>query len=126
MPEDRDAYSGQRLVDIADLPAEPRIRNAVRADGAVRIDWDGEGSNGVLPTFDGCAPIARKHRSRGRNCGCAPGSKGSASMRGGISPGRAWPRSQSVPGARLTWLTRLVQDGLAFLEDVPAREERDS
>src|SRR4029077_6011902 len=42
VPEDRDAHSGQRLIDIADLPAQPRIRNAVRADGVVRIDWDGE------------------------------------------------------------------------------------
>jgi len=28
----------------------------------------------------------------------------------------------AVPSARLAWLTRLVQDGLAFLEEVPARE----
>ena len=32
VPEDRDAYSGQRLIDIADVPVKPRIRNAVREE----------------------------------------------------------------------------------------------
>ena len=28
LPEDRDAHSGQRLVDVMDVPAEPRIQSA--------------------------------------------------------------------------------------------------
>jgi len=32
-PEDRDAHSGQRLVDVTDLPESPRIRSAVARDG---------------------------------------------------------------------------------------------
>src|SRR5512142_866569 len=40
--EDRDPHSGQRLIDIADLPEAPRIRSAVARDGAVHIEWEGE------------------------------------------------------------------------------------
>src|ERR1700758_5806655 len=40
--EDRDAASGQRLVDIVDLPAAPRIRTVRTDDGRVHIEWEGE------------------------------------------------------------------------------------
>jgi len=36
--EDRDPHSGQRLIDIADLPEAPRIRSAMARDGAVHIE----------------------------------------------------------------------------------------
>ncbi len=39
---DRDPHSGQRLIDIADLPPEPRIRSAAANGGEVLIEWDGE------------------------------------------------------------------------------------
>src|SRR2546421_4883888 len=42
MCEDRDPHSGQRLVDITDLPEKPRIRSAAAAQGVVRIDWEEE------------------------------------------------------------------------------------
>ena len=40
--EDRDAHSGQRLIDIADLPAQPRIRNAAPDNGSVNVEWESE------------------------------------------------------------------------------------
>ena len=40
--EGRDAHSGQRLIDIADLPERPRIRSALARDGVVRIEWEGQ------------------------------------------------------------------------------------
>jgi hypothetical protein len=40
--EDRDPRSGQRLIDVADLPAAPRIRHAVLQGEAVRIEWEQE------------------------------------------------------------------------------------
>ena len=40
--EDRDAHSGQRLVDVADVPPAPRIRAAHAENGRVRIEWEGE------------------------------------------------------------------------------------
>ena len=42
LPEDRDPHSGQRLIDIADLPDNPRIRSAVARNGAVSIEWESE------------------------------------------------------------------------------------
>src|SRR4029077_2686071 len=121
VPEDRDAYSGQRLIDIADLPAKPRIRNAVREDGAVRIDWDGEAR---AASFD--LRWLRAHRPEAR----AP--RPELQVRTWLEGQRldarrdfAWASVaalSAVPSARLAWLTRLVQDGLAFLEEVPARE----
>ena len=121
VPEDRDAYSGQRLIDIADLPAQPRIRNAVREDGAVRIDWDGEAR---AASFD--LRWLRAHRPEAR----AP--RPELQVRTWLEGQRldarrdfAWASVaalSAVPSARLAWLTRLVQDGLAFLEEVPARE----
>ena len=36
-PEERDRHSGQRLIDVADLPVEPRIRAAVLAGKQARI-----------------------------------------------------------------------------------------
>ena len=36
----RDALNGQRLVDIADLPAAPAIRRVIAEDAAVRVEWE--------------------------------------------------------------------------------------
>src|SRR5580698_4768557 len=40
--QDRDAHSGQRLVDILDVPATPRIRSASARDGSVQVEWEDE------------------------------------------------------------------------------------
>ena len=40
--EDRDPHSGQRFIDIADLPENPRIRSAAAHDGAVHVEWEAE------------------------------------------------------------------------------------
>ena len=39
-PAHRDPHSGQRLVDIADLPEQPRIRAAAVQNGRLRIEWE--------------------------------------------------------------------------------------
>jgi len=41
-PEDRDPRNGQRLVDIADIPAHPRISAAVPDGTRVEVRWTGE------------------------------------------------------------------------------------
>src|SRR5579862_7709292 len=42
VPAERDPHSGQRLIDIVEVPGDPRIR-AARADaGGVHIEWEGE------------------------------------------------------------------------------------
>ncbi len=47
--EQRDAHSGQRLVDIADFPAAPKIRTASLHEGAVHVHWENEAHTA---TFD--------------------------------------------------------------------------
>src|SRR5258706_10382471 len=41
-PGDRDPHSGQRLVDVTDLPDEPRIRTARTANGGLELEFEGE------------------------------------------------------------------------------------
>jgi len=118
---DRDAHSGQRLSDVADLPRAPRIRTAATGDGLVRIEWEGEPQ---ADCFDLAWLAAHAH---GR--GAPP-----AELRvrlwlegGALDAGRdfAWAslaELRSTPAARLAWLTRLLQDGLAFVREVPATD----
>jgi alpha-ketoglutarate-dependent taurine dioxygenase len=121
-PEDRDAHSGQRLVDVADLPECPRIRSAVAAAGAVRIEWDNE------PRAANFALDWLAARAAGR---AAPRPEREVRhwLAGAtLDPQRdfAWATPADMredAATRLTWLTRLLQDGLAFLRDVPATEQ---
>ncbi|HUJ52054.1 MAG TPA: TauD/TfdA family dioxygenase [Steroidobacteraceae bacterium] len=120
-PEDRDAHSGQRLIDIADLPERPRIRSAVRHDGTVRIEWEGE-SQAASYDLAWLASHAHGRSSKRPEQQARLWPEGVA-----LDAGRdfAWQRLAELrasPSARLAWLTRLLQDGLAFLRDVPATE----
>jgi len=46
--DDRDPHSGQRLIDIADLPENPRIRSAAADNGTVKVEWEAESRSGSL------------------------------------------------------------------------------
>lgn len=120
--EDRDAHSGQRLIDVVDLPARPRIRSAICEQGAVRIEWEGE-SNGTsfalgwlaAHTFD-YAQQPPELRVRRWLTGVDLDAQRDF----------AWVSLAALgsdPHVRLAWLTRLLQDGLAFVSSVPATEE---
>ena len=119
--EDRDAHSGQRLIDIADLPEHPHIRSAVQRQDSVRIEWDGEPR---ASSFD-LGWLARHVRGRAAH---APELAVRRWLEGaGLEARRdfAWMSPQAAradPQVRLQWLTRLLQQGLAFVEDVPATE----
>jgi gamma-butyrobetaine dioxygenase len=119
--EDRDAHSGQRLVDIADLPESPRIRSAVAGDGAVRIEWDGESRPA---SFDIAWLAAHAHD----RSGCTPEQQRRLWLEGATLDARrdfarvSLAELRASPAARLAWLTRLLQDGLVFLSEVPATE----
>ncbi len=116
--EDRDAASGQRLLDIVDLPAAPRIRTA-RADAErVHIEWEGEARSTAFElgwlAAQAAGPAAQRPELERRLW--PEGAR--------LDPRRdfAWAGLAPVradPGARLQWLTRLAQDGIAFLEKVP-------
>jgi len=40
--QDRDAHSGQRLIDILDVPETPRLRSATQRNGSLQVEWEGE------------------------------------------------------------------------------------
>lgn len=115
----RDAHSGQRLIDITDLPEQPRIRSATRENGALRIDFEGEPRAATF-SFDWLAAHAPGRAPRRPELQLHTWLEGSA-----LDARRdfAWASPATMagtPAVRLAWLTRLLQQGLAFLQDVPA------
>ena len=119
--EDRDPHNGQRLVDITDLPEKPRIRAAAAAQGVVRIDWEDD-ERGACFELDWLA--AHAFGGGQRRPELAPrawlGGAGLLATRDFAWASLAEARADSR--VRLTWLMRLLQDGLAFLSGVPAQE----
>jgi len=119
--EDRDAHSGQRLVDITDLPESPRIRSAVTSEGTVRIEWEGESP---AASFDIAWLAAHAYGRSAR----PPEQQQRLWLEGALLDARRdFARARlaelrSNPAARLRWLTRLLQEGLVFLDEVPITE----
>jgi alpha-ketoglutarate-dependent taurine dioxygenase len=118
---DRDPDSGQRLVDIADLPADPRLRSVELADGALVVAWEGETRTAAFPlgwlaaSASGRAPPRPERTVRRWLAGS------------GLDPRRDFAfRPLATLAAddavRLDWLTRLAQDGLAFVSGVPCTD----
>jgi alpha-ketoglutarate-dependent taurine dioxygenase len=119
LPEDRDRYSGQRLMDVTELPAEARIRTAELSGSEVRILWQDESRASSFALdwlYQQTSRCPRPERDLRR---WLEGSRLEARRE------FAW-RSMAVlnadPLARLEWLTHLLQDGIAFLSEVPATE----
>jgi [2-(trimethylamino)ethyl]phosphonate dioxygenase len=122
LPEDRDPHSGQRLIDIADLPEDPRIRSAVARNAAVEVEWEAETGKASFEL-----PWLRTHASNqsSRQAPFAPrhwlqGADRNAARDFGWV---AFPEAQADRALRERWLARLLEDGLAFLEDVPCNED---
>jgi gamma-butyrobetaine dioxygenase len=119
--EDRDPHSGQRLVDIADLPENPKIRSAAAEGGGVRVEWESESrpASFELEWLLGHASNQSKQR---------PQFAAKRWLEGGrLDAARdfAWARLSDAQGDRrllARWLTRLLQDGIAFMSDVPPND----
>jgi gamma-butyrobetaine dioxygenase len=119
--EDRDAHSGQRLIDITDLPVSPHIRSVSREENAVRIEWEGEAGHSSFDlgwlaahAFGRTAPAPELEVHRWLTGAALDASRDFA-----------WASLAGLgadPHLRLGWLTRLLQDGLAFVSEVPATE----
>jgi gamma-butyrobetaine dioxygenase len=115
---DRDPHSGQRLVDVADVPAAPRIRAALSENGHVRVEWEGE-ARAASFALDWLAAQAAGGAAR------RPERQVRRWLEGAAMDARrdfSWLELASAradPAARLGWLTHLTQDGLAFLTRVP-------
>ncbi len=120
-PADRDPSNGQRLIDVVELPADPRIRSAVAADGSVVVEWEGE-PQGTSFDLDWLA----RHGAAGDDQ--RPELRARLWLEGGALDAEnafAWASLADVQRddvARVGWLTRLLQDGMAFLRGVPCNE----
>jgi len=119
--EDRDPHSGQRLIDIADLPEDPRIRSAAAHDGAVNVEWEAE----PHPASFGVEWL-RAHASN-RSPGRPEFAPRFWLEAADLDAARdfawaAFPEAKSNRSLRAQWLERLLQDGIAFLSNVPAGE----
>jgi len=79
LPQDRDPHSGQRLIDVVDLPAEPRIRRAAVVEGSLRVDWEDEAAPGIFD-LDWLAQRS-EHAAEPPNAASGRGSTGRRSMR---------------------------------------------
>lgn len=121
LPEDRDPHSGQRLIDVADLPERPRIRAAAVRGDSLCVEWESEPRPASF-RLDWLASQA---------CGAGE-------QRPEYSA-RRWLRGASLDASRdfarasfgefngdrrrrLAWLTRLLQEGVAFLGGVPSND----
>ena len=117
LPEDRDPHSGQRLIDVADLPSNPRIGSASLQGDCASIRWQDEPRTSTLPLawlYDFAA--GRRDRPELQRRIWLDGATLSAQR---DFAWLAWAQLQADEAARLSWQTRLLQDGLAFLRDVP-------
>jgi len=120
-PFERDSQSGQRLIDIADLPIDPKIRSVSKEQGAVVIAWHDEPR---AASFD---PAWLKANTPGnvrldkepRAKTWLEGSKLDAAKDFAWTAFSEWSRN---PSARGLWMTRLIHDGIAFLSGVPCVE----
>ena len=119
LSEDRDPHSGQRLIDIADLPENPQIKTAVARNGAVNIEWENEPRRAAFDLK--WLQAQASNRCRGQS-EFAPKRwlEGAA-----LDAARdfAWARFSELRGnrtLRAEWMTRLLQDGIAFLNRVPS------
>ena len=119
--EDRDAHSGQRLIDITELPEGPRICSAVRQDRSVRIEWLGESRVAVFD-LAWLAAHAFGRSPRPPELEIRRWQEGATLDAGRDFGWASVDNMRARPAVRLGWLTRLLRDGLAFLSGVPATE----
>jgi gamma-butyrobetaine dioxygenase len=119
--EDRDTHSGQRLIDIADLPENPKIRSAAVRDDAVHVEWEAESRRGsfelkwLLAYASNRSPGRPQFLARrwleGRGLDAAHDFKWAV-----------FSEVESDRSLRAPWLERLLQDGIAFLSQVPTND----
>ena len=115
--EQRDAHSGQRLVDIADFPAAPKIRAASLRAGVVQVQWQNEPQ---AASFDAGWLAAQadtpfEHVAMQAWIGATLDALRDF----------AWlslRQAKESAADRSHWLTRLLTNGIAFLSDVPATD----
>jgi gamma-butyrobetaine dioxygenase len=118
LPQDRDRHSGQRLIDITELPPEPRIRSVTLAQQHLCIDWQDEPHEARIEL----EWLYRHSPARSRSQTALAARHWLDGARLDARGDFAWQSLSDLtsdPSRRLAWLTRLAQDGIAFLSAVP-------
>jgi len=121
LPEYRDRYSGQRLIDIIDVPIEPLLRSVALSDGQLRIAWQEESRESSFALAWLYRHCVAQRLVAGSGC---PRHWLDGSQRDARRD-FAWQSLaalQTDDARRLAWLERLARDGLAFLSEVPRVE----
>jgi len=117
-PDHRDQRTGQRIVDVTDLPLDPQISQAELATDAVHVQWVGEpnassfGFNWLLAH----CPCKEHARSPRREV---------TTWAGQDISHLCWMDHSAVlqdKDARRKWLGAIARDGLAFLRDTPVKD----
>jgi gamma-butyrobetaine dioxygenase len=121
LPQDRDPHSGQRLIDVVDLPAEPRIRRAAVVEGSLRVDWEDEAAPGIFD-LDWLAQRS-EHAAEPPERSVRPWLDGASLDARRDFAHAAFDELQRDAGLRLRWLTGLLQSGISFLSGLPATPE---
>jgi alpha-ketoglutarate-dependent taurine dioxygenase len=116
--EQRDEHSGQRLVDIADFPAVPKIRAASLHAGVLQVQWENEPHTATFDVGWLAAQVATPFEHVPMQ----------AWIGGALDAMRdfSWltlRQATENTADRSRWLTRLLTNGIAFLSDVPATDE---
>lgn len=111
-PGDRDPGTGQRVIDITDLPERPQILNVACQGDSVTIHWIGESQPCVLSlawlrsTQDASTTQVRTWTAREAT----------------RFQWTDYAQIQVDDRLKLEWLAALTRDGFAFLTDVPTVE----
>jgi alpha-ketoglutarate-dependent taurine dioxygenase len=119
--EDRDPHSGQRLIDIADLPESPRIRSAAAHNGSVQVEWESEPRPASFE-LQWLLAHAANRPGRGPQFTPKPWLEGARLDAARDFAWATFSDARSDRGQRAQWLPRLLQDGIAFLSKVPATD----
>jgi len=117
LPQDRDPHSGQRLIDVTDIPCEPRMRAATLCGPHLQIEWQQEPLAASFPLswlYEQSAAAQRRSEGEPRLW-----LQGSGLTRARDFAQRTVAEIRNDSAARLDWLARLLGDGIAFLREVP-------
>jgi gamma-butyrobetaine dioxygenase len=112
-PEDRDQSTGQRLIDIVELPERPVIGEVVRHGDALLIRWAGESRCSAL-SMDWVRSVVDPQPEEGVLVW--------TSAEANRLRWSAYADIRQNDQARMDWLASLERDGIAFLSGVPAIE----
>ena len=119
-PEHREPRTGQRWIDVADLPAEPRIRDSQLLDNAVRLTWADENVSEydlrwLLEHSPQRALDSMEDTVQIRTWGNSDNH---------LLDRYSFEQVSASPKVCLEWLERIAVAGIAFLSGVPAEENK--